>query len=313
MLTPYIPILRAPSDNSPTWYKDFHNIFYLSQLTGVLLLSYLETFFEKISKNIILEVKRDYLLKHKIISCDYDEENEIIYINKEDELKSLDIEDFLNSIIKEHFEKHFEKMRIYLTAIGIKPNDDLNKNINIDLKELLKTTNAKNWYKVIKGFLNIWEFLFLYSISETTFKKILDITGPTREESLIQNIIDKFKHKQLESILVKKIPISLGAINHLWILYTEFRNIYSHSHGIITQRARSNIGGKLENFRNSFDPIALGEFWIDITKIFENNLLKKDKIYLLQDIELNIFRNFIIAFMESLEEIHVKDITNHST
>ena len=302
MLTAYIPILKAPSDKSSAWYKDFHNIFYLSQLTGVLLLSYLESFIEYFSKDKLIKEKKDYLLKHKIIS--YSDENNIVSINKEDEFKSLVIEDFLNIIIEEHFKKHFEKMATYSTAIGIKPNDDLNKNINIDLEELLKTTNAKNWYAVIKGFLNIWEFLFLYSISETTFKKILNITGKTREEDLINNIINNFP--LLKSILVDKIPISLDAINYLWILYTEFRNIYSHSHGIITHTAKSNIGGKLQNFRKSFNLDTLEECWIDIDKIFKNNLLKKDKFYLLQDIELNIFRNFIIAFMESLDEVYKK-------
>jgi hypothetical protein len=46
MLTAYNPTLKAPSDKSSDWYNDFHNIFYLSQLTGVLLLSYLEKFIE---------------------------------------------------------------------------------------------------------------------------------------------------------------------------------------------------------------------------------------------------------------------------
>ena len=51
MLHFHIPTLEAPIENSPDWYKDYHNAFYMSQLVNNVLLSYLEAFVDILQKD----------------------------------------------------------------------------------------------------------------------------------------------------------------------------------------------------------------------------------------------------------------------
>jgi len=54
MFSSYLPSLKKPSDTSSKHYKDFHNIFYLSQITNLTLISYMDSFIEFFSKEEIL-------------------------------------------------------------------------------------------------------------------------------------------------------------------------------------------------------------------------------------------------------------------
>ena len=53
MITSYLPTLNKPSKKSADWYVRFHQMYYLSQLTGLTLLSYMDSFIEMNSKAII--------------------------------------------------------------------------------------------------------------------------------------------------------------------------------------------------------------------------------------------------------------------
>lgn len=68
MFSSYLPTLKKPSNNSSNHYKNFHNIFYLSQITNLTLISYMDSFIEFFSKEQILLVKKDELIKKRIIS-----------------------------------------------------------------------------------------------------------------------------------------------------------------------------------------------------------------------------------------------------
>lgn len=299
MITSYLPTLNKPSKKSADWYVRFHQMYYLSQLTGLTLLSYMDSFIEINSKAIILEVKKDELLKKKIIS----KHGDYFVINKEEKLKAFDVEDFLAQIIEAKFQNRFREMKYNMMIGGTEPDDYLDRDVDIDIKELLKKTNSNNWYSVIKGFLNTWEFLFLYGVIETNLKLILNKEGVIREERLIDDLIaihPEFKEKIENGLLA-----SLKAINDIWSLYTELRNIYAHSHGFMTQTAKNNISGKIDKFRKALDSIDTFEFLLVGTEnLFKTNRLQKDKFYLMQDEELNIFRNISVFLMESLDEHH---------
>ena len=298
MITSYLPTLNKPSHNSADWYIRFHQMYYLSQLTGLTLLSYMDSFIEMYSTAIILDVKRDELLKKKIITKDGR-----IFLDKAEEFKAFDVEDFLAQIIETKFQDRFREMRDHMMIGGTVPDDYLDRDIEIDIKELLKKTNSNNWYSIIKGFLNTWEFLFLYGVIETNLKLILNKEGAIREEKLIDELTiayPKFQEKIEEGLLA-----SLQAINDIWSLYTELRNIYAHSHGFLTQTAKNKISGKINKFIKALDSIDTFEFLLIETKnLFRTNRLQKDKFYLMQDEELNIFRNISVFLMESLDEHH---------
>ncbi len=71
MLSAYTPTLRKPSVNSQDWYKSFHNIFYLSQVTNLTLLSYMDRYIHEDTGDMIKELEPK-LIKDKIISFDKD-------------------------------------------------------------------------------------------------------------------------------------------------------------------------------------------------------------------------------------------------
>lgn len=299
MVVGYLPILRAPSAKSSSWYREFHNIYYLSQTSTLVLQSYVDSFITMFSESTIIEEKTEYLLKQRIVSISEEDGTTILTKHKEDEFKSIDVEDFLSQIIERRFNKGFDTYKVLLNTIGLQVKGP-RKRVKIDITELLKTTNANNWYALLKGFLNIWEFLFLYGIVETTLKKILNLCGQTREEDLIKNIIAK--HPAIESKLEKQLSVKRNAIDDLWKLFTEFRNIYSHSHGIMTRHAKSKLNGKLSQFRSSFEPNDIvAEALADVNKLFQNQSMPEGKFYLMKDDELNLFRNFVIALMETLD------------
>jgi hypothetical protein len=293
MLSAYTPTLKKPTEYSADWYRNFHNIFYLSQVTNLTLLSYMDSLIHQDQGEIIKELK-DSLIKEKIIS--FDEENNSYSIRKESAFKAIHIEDTLQQIVDNVILSNYKQKRMLLLGMGLDLDGDEDKEIHVNLDALLNTTSSKNWYDLLRGLLNVWEFLFLYGMVESTFKNILGKNGVVREEALIQEILNKFED------LEKNIGLSKSDIGNLWNLYTEFRNIYSHSHGLITDMAKSNLGGKLDKARESLRTFYGSEISItNIDGIFNKNLIKKDKFYFLKDDELNIFRNLIIIFMESLD------------
>lgn len=292
MLSAYTPTLKKPSEKSADWYKNFHNIFYLSQLTNLTLLSYMDSLIDRDKPEMMNELK-DSLIKKKIMN--YDEKNNTYSFAKESEFNSIHVEDGLHDIVENVILNNDDKKRMLLRVMGIRLEGNENKEIDINLKELLDTTSSKNWYELLRELLNVWEFLFLYGIVESTFKNILNKTGSLKEEDLIPSI---FKHfNGLET----HIGISKSNLINLWNLYTELRNIYAHGHGFITNTAKCNLGGKLDKARKSLYEVCGIITLTNIDGIFNKNLIKKDKFYFLKDDELNIFRNLIIRVMESID------------
>jgi len=311
MFSSYIPNLKKPSDNSSIFYKNFHNTFYLSQLTNLTLISYMDSFIELFSKEQILLVKKDELIKKGIISIDNSNEQEIFTINNEDEFRAYDLEDFIPQIIDEKIKARFHDMNAYLMCMGVKLDEKMNKEIDINLDNLLKTTNVKNWYSLIRGFLNIWEFLFLYSTFEMVLVQIMKDDKSIKSDELIES--DRLISKLYDSYPeIKEIIENNGFMTNdgnvkLWKLYTQLRHLYSHSHGILTQENKNKIAGKLDSFKNSLEDLdIMNKSLMDIDDLFKNKTLKVDKFYLLKNEELNMFRNFVITVMESYDDVQIQ-------
>lgn len=298
MFPTYAPTLQKPSKDSSSWYKNFHNIFYLSQLSNLTLLTYVDSFIELDKADMVKEFEDD-LINKKIIRID--KENNAYSIIKESEFKSIHIGGTLNGIIREVILGNDERTQVLLRAMGLEIADYSDKDIEIDLDKLIDKTTAKNWYEVIRGFLNTWEFLFLYSTVESTFKEILDKKGVVREEELLNLIYQEFPALEDEMGAEKKY------ISDLWSFYTELRNIYSHSHGLISKLSKSNIGGKLEKAKQALDKIHLDSIsLIDTDQIFKKHLIVVGKFHFMKDNELNIFRNLITSLMESLDVVSIE-------
>ena len=306
MLTAYMPTLRKPFNNSTDWYKNFYNIYYLSQVTNLTLLSYIESFIE-LHKNSIIDIKHDKFLKRKIISENKNKNISDWIINDEkkfyEEIKSFDIEQGLNEIFEQQISKRFDDINSFIMPFGTKLNDDLNKEISINFNEIKETTNAQNWYQVITGFLNIWEFLFLFSTTEHTLKTLLSYQ---RSDDLFLKLLETYPVLNFQ----EKGFISNDGYKVLWQLYNEVRNLYSHTHGILVRKLKDKINSKTHELKVFFndDVHIMDSSFLNEEKVFNNKNLIENKFYLLNDEELNLFRNFVIVTMESLDEF----ITNKS-
>lgn len=312
MFSSYLPNLKKPLTNSSNHYKGFHNIFYLSQITNLTLISYMDSFIEFFSKEQILLVKKDELIKKRIISIKNEGDTEMLVINNEDAFRAYDLEDFIPQIIEKKIKPRFREMNHVLMCMGVKLDEKMDKEIEINIDSLLKTTNTKNWYLLIKGFLNIWEFLFLYSTLEMTITKIINQDGWIKADELLSTLYKL--EPELEKLIEKNGFLNKSGNNKLWILYSELRHLYSHSHGILTQSKKNDISGKLNNFKESLNELDfMNQSLMDIDNLFKNSTMLVDKFYLLKDEELNMFRNFIITLMESYDELHIKKLTKHSS
>ncbi|CDQ09848.1 conserved protein of unknown function [Acidithiobacillus ferrivorans] len=299
MLSAYSPTLKRPTKLSADWYRSFHTIFYLSQVTNLTLLTYIDSFIHQDEVAIIDNFKDD-LIDKKIIRIN--DENQSYSIVKRSEFNSIHIEDTLRLVIEKVIQNNGHLNEMLLFGMGLELDGNKEKEVEVDLNSLLNATSSKNWYDALRGLLNVWEFLFLYGNIESTLKSILKKEGVANEEKLIPSIFEHFDDLE-ESMGVPK-----SSVFDLWSLYTELRNIYAHGHGLITKLAKSNLGGKLDMARKSIPSFYDngGIVITDINGIFNKSNIQKDKFYFLKDDELNIFRNLIINIAESMDHVHQK-------
>jgi len=305
MISAYSPVLKKSTSSSPDWYKHFHSVFYMSQLTNQVLLSYLESKIED-DKEDMVRVLGDGLLDKKVIRKDSDTGK--VIVSKAEALKSIHIEDTIDQIVEKVFEDREQMIEMCLLSMGLQQEDSTKKEIEIDRNALLNSTTAKNWFDLIKGLLNVWEFIFLYGAVESAFKDILSRQGQVREEDLLGSVFDKFES------LADNLGCEKYDIEKIWLFYTELRNVYVHNHGLINNRIKSNLGGKLQGLKNAIYSIHEETILIaDLEDILKKNLVENSKFYFMRDVELNIFRNTMIHFIESLEASHVDGLTSQST
>ena len=272
----------------------------------------MDSFIEFFSKEQILLVKKNELIKKRIITIRNEGDKEILVINNEEAFRAYDLEDFIPQIIEEKIKPRFREMSHVLMCMGVKLDEKMNKEIEINIESLLKTTNTKNWYTLIKGFLNIWEFLFLYSTLEMTMTKIINQDEWINANELLNKLYTS--ETELEKLVEDNGFLNKNGNTNLWKLYTELRNLYSHTHGVLTQKKKNDICGKLNNFKNSLNELDfMNQSLMDIDNLFKNNTMKIGKFYLLKDEELNMFRNFTITLMESYDELYIKKLTKQSS
>ncbi|MDN5046991.1 hypothetical protein O8C97_03945 [Aliarcobacter butzleri] len=303
MLSAYMPQLRKPYNNSTNWYKSFYNTYYLSQITNLTIISYMNTFYEMNRKK-LLEEKYDDLLKKKIIKKNKNKKffDYIIVDDKklEEELRSYEIEQGFKDIFNQAISNRAEVLNTYLMFTGVSLNEFYDKKVSIDFDELVKTTNGKNWYQVIQGFLNIWEFLFLFSSVEHTLKDLLSLNVA---DKLFSELLKTYEGINFHN--TGFLPNS--GYEELWKLYVEVRNLFAHTHGILSKKSKDKILSRVFTVKNNITENIhiMDSILFSKEEFFPNKDLIENKYYLLKDGELNLFRNFIIILMETLDEFIV--------
>lgn len=292
MISAYCPVLRACGENSPQWYRQFHSTFYMSQLVSQVLSAYVDNGIED-EKEDVIECLKDELVSSKVIRV---VENGKISILKENELKSRHVEDVIDQVVERVLKPNQRELDVYLLGMGLERSFFHEKLISVDPNLLLESTTSKTWYELVSRLLNVWEFIFLYGAFESAFKNILMKQGQTREEDLVGSIVEMFPG------VLQLSGIQKADYEKIWYFYTELRNVYVHNHGCINSRIKSNLGGKLNDLKKAIINIHEKSVLVtDLDEILKKDKIKDEKFYFLGDLELNIFRNVMVEFIECLE------------
>ena len=280
----------------------------MSQLVNNVLLSYMTSFIRKVQMDGIIMTRREELTQKGIINEENIAGQNFISVDYE-EIYSLDIEDFLAELI-EDFQNKASEFHSALICSGLKihtENDEkpyMDKNVSINLKEISKSAGNKNWFEIVKGFLNTWEFLFLFSITESTLKNLLkneDIY--TRE--LIREINKKYPvvYTKLEENHNIKSTLAI----EIWNIFVSVRNIYSHTHGMISEDNKKDIARRSKKFKKAYkeytEDFLFASIFKDVDDFFLERDIKVGTFYFLADHELNVFRNFVSEYLFILSKI----------
>lgn len=309
MIHVYEPSIEAPTDKSPDWYKNYHNIFNICHLTNVLLLSYMKSYIQRFEYDVFLEENKEFLIKEgKLIEKDFF--GKVVTVVNEEDVFNLAVKSFLEEIIQNNVLRAGE-IKNHYSVMGVNVGEYFQKNVNVNLDELLKSLPTDNWYLVVTGFLNVWEFMFLFSTIESNLKEILNsrgVQGRLYTNELIQKIGDEYPDvlESMREVHHFSKDVSLD----IWILYTEIRNIYAHTHGILNDKNIRDLKKKIKYFRrsyrksfkeiNSVSDLIFSDLVNEADELFESSTLINGKFYLIPDNELNIFRNFTSQFMTLL-------------
>lgn len=286
MLNMHIPTIENYSNQHADWYKGFSTAFNLSQLSNYLFLSYLTT---QVSQNThILQTLPEY--KADLKKCNNSKDHD-------DLLHSMDILDMLNQIIAE-FTSTGERHREHLFYQGLSIHGYHDKDVKIDLKEILNSTTEKSWNKVIRGLVNVFEFLYLFSVTEDHLKILVKEHNTTSIVGKALNdkpgIIEHFHHefKMPRNFIIK-----------LWEFYIEVRNIYAHTFGYINEKDKIRLTDKRDGFLRAYEKLPMDWHLFDNDledDFFNDEKIVPGKMYLISVSEICIFRNFVRMFIPEL-------------
>ena len=308
MIHIYDPTINACDDKSPQWYKNYHSSFYLCQLVNRLLLSYMDSFIHFHEKAELIANQKEQLIAKGILSVDETFEESLTYVDNE-KLYSVAVEIFLQELIL-NFKNKANEINRNLMCMGLSAGDYFDKEVALDLNDLLDSVVTDEWYKVVKGFLNVWEFMFLFSLIESSLKTHI-VTNEEKTSELLNQVF-----KQYPSLLVSledNYQISSKFAKDAWSLYTTLRNVYSHTHGVISDRHKNKLAIGVRAFRKSYNnsfhnldksDLIMSSLMNESGELFNATEIKVGKFYLIGDSELNIFRNLTSKMMYELSKIN---------
>lgn len=289
MLSMHIPTIESHSETHADWYLGYSTAFNLCQLSNNLLLSYLTSYIEGASRPVI-EQMDEYSHKTKDCNTRYE---------KDDILYSMDILDFLSQIA-ESFASTAQKHNTMLLYRGLAIEGYHDENVRLDLNAIKESTSAKSWYQVIKGLINVFEFMYLFSITEDHLKEIVknDNASGVIGKALRDNpgLVTQFE---------KEFKLPRGFMINTWGFFIQIRNLYAHSFGYINQKDKESIERNRESFVRAYESLAIEWHLFDpgvMDDFFNNERLSIGKMYLICDSEISIFRNFVRIFIPALSK-----------
>lgn len=257
---------------------------------------------------------KEFYLQYSLFTASNYVMYQLVSLSKENTISELF--DSLNEISND-----YQLREIFLTCMGFEsstPQKNEQRALNLDLLFADMHSMQIEQKKILYGFININEFILLYALFEGIIKKIFRIKGYLKERQFLKEneIITSFQESfdsQLSLFLRNlnsRIPLlNFEEINLFWLLFTMFRHLFLHSGGFVTQQwfdkyrtIKEKLFMSLSNCHN--------EQIIDIDNLIstiDKFNIELNKLFYPQDIFVNIFRNFIVAFMESM---YLSDISS---
>jgi hypothetical protein len=263
----------------------------------------MDSFIEIVSLKEIISSNRVEFEKSGVITKN--KEFDLNFIDRS-KIYPIDVEEGLNELITK-FKITAKEHHHNLMCMGLDVGGYMDREVDIALDDLKDSVDADDWYKIVKGFLNVWEFLFLFSSAESTFKEVVGDYGYNTSD-LVGKILKT--EKNLVDVMSDNQNMNKKFMLTLWELFCNIRNVYSHTHGVISIENKQSLIKKASSFKLQFESafhedLLLSSIVIKTQDIFQFEKLSINKFFLIPDEELNIFRNFLSEFMTSLDELSV--------
>jgi hypothetical protein len=148
--------------------------------------------------------------------------------------------------------------------------------------------------------LNCYEFSHLTSIVEQGLKTAL---VNSTANGLVSAAFRQYP--KLDSHLRERWGIGRDFFIKIWDLYLYVRNMYAHSFGFVDEKNIKQIQAAREKALSAINSLDLGfhsSAFKPEQEFFPKSEFIVGQMYLLNDIELNIYRNFTRMFMPALSK-----------
>ena len=217
--------------------------------------------------------------------------------------------------IKESINHKLHEIDSILPVIGVKREKTEREEYNISILNddlyLREKYFDGNYEEYINYITNIQQIITLYSAFENTIKSYLIEQGKSENERI-------FQKKLLEEVC----SLNSGFINKFNTLYKEFtkndftiiwkyftliRNLYSHSSGFIDNdfiKDMANIKDEIKEMINRNFHFIERNLFPDNLEILKTENFENNELFIISEIELRFFRNFIIYVWEAIYLSH---------
>lgn len=210
---------------------------------------------------------------------------------------------------------------VNLTLIGLKHNKgkryEYQRGLSNSDSVLLNKYFDGDYDSYIDFTTNYQQVIIIYSLFETTIKAYLKSkynVNSQCQKDLIQDLLANettlvTSYKQLTNSALSKEDIS-----NLWLYYTNIRNLYSHSGGIIGSEFINKMQ-KIESFiqqiNDSIFSIESSVADLQGQELFQLSQFVEQDLFKINEYNLRFFRNFLVNIWESIYTIYnAPSITN---
>lgn len=212
--------------------------------------------------------------------------------------------------IKESINNKLQEIDSMLLSIGVKREITLREEYKISILNddlyLKEEYFNGNYEEYINYITNIQQLILLYSSFENTISSYLKDKGITDrifQKKLLEEVCNKVSSFQEKFNNLNDREFTTDDFRTLWKYFTFIRNLYTHSSGVIDKEFIKNM----ENIHSDIQDTIERNFNFDERILFPDNYdilrtenFEENNLFIITEIELRFFRNFIIYVWEAI-------------